>query len=242
MKKVLFAGDGSLLDAAAYLGGAMTYYDIFFEHLKSDMKLRPGLLEKPYSLIILSDYPRSNISEKAMQRLVSMVKSGTGFLMIGGWESFHGKSGGYSRTTIEDILPVTCITSDDRNNYCHGLVPMPCGTHPALGDLPWEEPPVVCGYNRVIPKKDAETIMNLRALKINGGHVYLDDEDIPFLVLGKYFKGKTAALTTDLAPHWAGGLVDWGDKRIACQAEGGRQVEIGEYYAEFINSLINWFL
>ncbi len=242
MKNVLFAGDGSLLNAAAYLGGAMTYNNISFDHLESGSALGLDQLNESYDLIILSDYPRNNISEKAMKQIIAKVKSGTGFLMIGGWESFYGQTGGYSKTKIEEILPVTCMTSDDRNNYCHGLVPVPCGRHPAIGDLPWEKPPVVCGYNRVIPKKDAEIIMNLKALKIDGSHVYMDDEDIPFLILGQYFKGKTAALTTDLAPHWVGGLVDWGDKRIVCQAKGGRPVEVGEYYAKFIKNLINWFL
>ncbi len=45
------------------------------------------------------------------------------------------------------------------------------------------------------------------------------------LVVGQHGRGRTAALATDVAPHWVGGLVDWGDR--ARRPGGGRRVHRG---------------
>jgi hypothetical protein len=43
----------------------------------------------------------------------------------------------------------------------------------------------------------------------------------------------------DVAPHWVGGLVDWGRKRISAQSKEATAVEVGEYYATlFANGLL----
>ena len=69
------------------------------------------------------------------------------------------------------------------------------------------------------------------------------------LVTGKYGQGRTAALATDLAPHWVGPLVDWGTEnhpspscggRVAAQAGGGSDVEVGSHYAQFVYQLLAW--
>ena len=54
-------------------------------------------------------------------------------------------------------------------------------------------------------------------------------------------RGRTAALATDLAPHWVGGLVDWGDgERVVAQAPGSWPIEVGNFYAQFIANLLTW--
>ncbi|MDR2115158.1 MAG: glutamine amidotransferase [Planctomycetaceae bacterium] len=65
-------------------------------------------------------------------------------------------------------------------------------------------------------------------------------ETFPLLVVGQYGKGKTAALATDVAPHWVGGLVDWGKKRISQKLENGNSIEVGEDYAQFFTQLVRW--
>ena len=61
------------------------------------------------------------------------------------------------------------------------------------------------------------------------------------LVLGTHGQGRTAALTTDLAPHWVGGLVDWGDgERVKAQAAGGFEIEVGNFYAQLVANLLVW--
>jgi uncharacterized membrane protein len=65
-------------------------------------------------------------------------------------------------------------------------------------------------------------------------------EIFPLLVVGQYGKGRTAALATDAAPQWVGGLVDWGKQRISQKLSNGNRVEVGEDYARFFAQLVRW--
>jgi hypothetical protein len=61
-------------------------------------------------------------------------------------------------------------------------------------------------------------------------------------------------LTTDAAPHWCGGLLDWGTKHVtlpvpaknrggsaaSCGGKGGITITVGNAYLEFFSSLILW--
>jgi uncharacterized membrane protein len=242
MDKVLYLGDDSLKGAASYLGGVMAHSNIEFDYVPSGKALSSNDLKDEHGLIILSDYPSSNISDHVFQQILNRIKQGTGLLMIGGWESFYGLNGEYHDTPLAEVLPVECMTSDDRDNYCHGLVPVKAADHAIVQDLPFDNPPVVCGYNKVKPKQNSQIILNLRKINHDSGTIGLDNTDIPFLVLGNYEKAKTAAITTDFAPHWTGGLVDWGKGRVKAQAPEGGEVEVGDLYIKFITSLIKWFL
>jgi hypothetical protein len=62
----------------------------------------------------------------------------------------------------------------------------------------------------------------------------------PLLVVGRWGRGRVAALATDVAPHWVGGLVDWGAGRVAAQAPGAEAVEVGDLYARFVCQLMAW--
>jgi len=53
---------------------------------------------------------------------------------------------------------------------------------------------------------------------------------------------RTAALTTDLAPHWCGGWVDWGARRRALPVTAEFGVEVGDLYVRFVRQLIQWLL
>ena len=61
----------------------------------------------------------------------------------------------------------------------------------------------------------------------------------PLLVVGQHGAGRTAALATDVAPHWVGGFVDWGDQRIV-QDVGGGPIEVGNWYARFFRNFVAW--
>ena len=41
-----------------------------------------------------------------MAHLVDCVRGGSGLLMIGGWESFHGRLGEYQGSPLAEVLPV----------------------------------------------------------------------------------------------------------------------------------------
>jgi uncharacterized membrane protein len=60
-----------------------------------------------YELLILSNVPATKLKQRQLQLLRSYVRDlGGGFLMLGGDQSFG--LGGYSRSVLEDILPVHC--------------------------------------------------------------------------------------------------------------------------------------
>jgi hypothetical protein len=65
-------------------------------------------------------------------------------------------------------------------------------------------------------------------------------EPDPLLVAGTHGKGRVTAYTSDAAPHWVGGLVDWGDARITACGRGANPVEVGNWYARFFHQIIKW--
>ena len=65
-------------------------------------------------------------------------------------------------------------------------------------------------------------------------------ETHPLLVVGQHGQGRTAAIATDVAPHWVGGLVDWGDDRVTGQGDGADDVEVGDLYAQFWRQLLSF--
>ncbi len=168
-KEVLYCGDATLATGACYLGGVMTLAGIGFDYVEMEAPFPQRLLEKDYGLIILSDYPSGNFPAGALDRIARKVQQGTSFLMIGGWESFHGLIGNYHTSVLAPVLPVECLKEDDRINWCQGLVPEVISQHPILEGLPWDQPPMVCGCNRVKAKKEATVVLGLRKLRIESG-------------------------------------------------------------------------
>src|SRR5690606_29988913 len=60
----------------------------------------------PYDAIIFANVPADTFAENQLDALHRAVRDqGTGFLMVGGDESFG--PGGYHRTVVEEMLPVT---------------------------------------------------------------------------------------------------------------------------------------
>ena len=83
--------------------------------------------------------------------------------------------------------------------------------------------------------------MDFQAIFDKGRFDFLPLDQHPLLVLGMHGAGRTAALMTDLAPHWVGGFVDWGDgERVKAQAPGSWQIEVGNFYSQFIANLLAW--
>ncbi|MGB4249520.1 MAG: glutamine amidotransferase, partial [Limnochordia bacterium] len=126
------------------------------------------------------------------------VEQGGAFVMIGGYMSFTGIDGKakYKNSPVEEILPVTLLAHDDRVEIPEGVYPeVSKPDHPVVQglDAQW---PMLLGYNQVIAKEGAEV------LAVAG-------ED-PILVVGTYGQGKTAAFTSDCAPHWGSPeFVEW---------------------------------
>jgi hypothetical protein len=244
-KHVLYLGDTSLSGAAAYLAGLMSAFGIGYEYLPSNQSLSPRVASSPRKLFVLSDYPSSMMIEDAQEQLLQQVRNGAGLLMIGGWESFHGHGGNWDGTAIGQALPVEISSEDDRINCDQPALLMKTTDHEIVAELPWNaRPPTVGGFNRVISRPGSETlilvqlfqaIFDAKRFEFRAG-----DQD-PMLVIGVHGAGRTAALATDLAPHWVGGLVDWGDgERVTAQAPGSWQIEVGNFYAQLVVNLLSW--
>ena len=244
-KNVLYVGDSILTGPAGYLAGVMAYYNITFDYLPSAIKFVSQLLVNNYDLIIISDYPAANFTPAQLNALAQKIKLGTGLLMIGGWDSFTGLNGNYNTTVLKDILPIEMLPTDDRVNYCQTCLIKKETDHPIIESIPFDTmTPAIGGFNIIKAKPDALTILSTQRFKNSFisqkfNFTPLEKTD-PLLVVGQYENARVAALATDLAPHWVGPFVDFGTTRITAKAQASQEIEVGNYYAQFVANLVKW--
>ncbi len=133
------------------------------------------------------------------QMVADFVARGGGFAMVGGYLSFAGFNwiARWHGTVIEEVLPVAISPYDDRVEVVSGFrFDIVDPAHPIVAGLDWAGASfTLCGYNRVRPTPDAAVLAR--------------HGDDPILVTGTYGRGRTAAFTSDFAPHWAGDFVRW---------------------------------
>ena len=243
---VLYLGDTALSGAAAYLAGLMTAFGIGYDYVPSDEDLSSEMASKARKLFILSDYPSSRMLPALQEIVLKQVHDGgAGLLMIGGWESFFGHGGNWNDTPIARALPVEISDEDDRINCDQPALILAGEPHEITAELPWSSrPPTIGGFNRVTAKPGSATLLlvqRFQAIYEAGRFQFTPDEQDPLLVIGAHGFGLTAALMTDLAPHWVGGLVDWGDaERVTAHAPGSWTIEVGNLYSQFIANLLTW--
>lgn len=161
-----------------------------------------------YDCIILSDIGANTLllspevwihSRRAPNRLKllgSYVERGGGLIMVGGYYSFQGINGGarYRNTAVEAVLPTSIHPYDDRLELPEGIVPAlspGAELHPIMHGVPTDFP-YLLGINEVVAKPDAVTLLALPVSE--GGH--------PLLAVKESGKGRSAAWTTDIGPHW----------------------------------------
>jgi len=175
-----------------------------------------------YDVVVLSDisadtlqlHPRTFVKgERTVDRLALLgewVRKGGGFAMIGGYMAFSGFEGRgrFGMTPLIDILPVRTLVGDDRIEAPAGVVPKVVQNHDLLAEITGEWPHFL-GYNRVIAKDDASVLMTAGA--------------DPFLVVGEFGKGRSAAFASDCSPHW-----------------GSPEFLAWQHYRPFWDSLMSW--
>jgi len=232
--RALFLGEGDLDGPARYLAAVLTWSGIAFDHRPDQASLPRAWERRPYDVIILSDYRYSSWSTRAKKWLINAVEDqGTGLLMIGGWASFTGLVGAYAKTDLEKLLPVRCQQGDDRIQNSTGALLVPRMKEREGAD----SPPLVCGYHRATPKPGSHVMYAFRDLSYRKGRLLLG-KPRPAVVVGHAGRGRATAFLTDCAPHWAGGLVDWGHRRVTVHVKRGVDVEVGERYLKFMRQLI----
>lgn len=225
---------GESAGSARYLTGALAEGGYTLRHIEGREQL--DRLDELADVVIISDYPARHLSANAAEAIVAAVEGGAGFVMLGGWGSFTGQGDGYGQTPIAGILPVLCADEDDRRNVASGVWLAPTDAeHPILRGLDFSAPPVVCGYNAVTTRADATLILHGRHVAFNGGQPSLGAQ-APLLAVRSVGQGRAAAYTSDFAPHWCGGLVDWGDERRTLSSGA----EVGALFVRFALNLFDW--
>ena len=241
---ILYLGDTHLRDAAAYLAGLLHHWDWDFDYLPSDEAATTKTLGQSRALFIISDYPAARMDAETQHKLLDQVAAGAGLIMLGGWESFHGLGGDWDGTPIGNALPVVIASEDDRLNCDQPVLVRRIAEHPIVNGLPWDSrPPVIGGFNRFTAKPEATVLLEAQrftARMADGDFEFAPHDCHPLLAVGQFGSGRTAALATDVAPHWVGPLVDWGTPRVAAQAAGANGVEVGGDYATFFRQLLSW--
>jgi uncharacterized membrane protein len=162
----------------------------------------------PFAAIILSDigsnsfllpeqvWLRGETVPNRLKLIRDWTAKGRGLVMVGGYLSFQGIDGRarWRRTAVEEALPVECLPYDDRVEIPEGMrAEIVESHHPVLAGVgaDW---PVLLGLNEVRAKSGAGIRTIARAPEEQGGH--------PLLVVGPFGKGRSAAWTSDIGPHW----------------------------------------
>jgi uncharacterized membrane protein len=148
-------------------------------------------------LVPPATFTRSERQPDRTEALREFVELGGGLLMVGGYLTFSGidAKARWGRTPVAEALPVTVLDRDDRVELPQGAAPQLGYGHPITQGLD-ETWPELLGLNEVTARPGAMTLASC------AGH--------PLLVVGGYGAGRSAAFTSDLAPHWAPpAFMDW---------------------------------
>jgi Ca-activated chloride channel family protein len=98
--------------SARYLSNALTSsgFDVTVRN-PSGLPSSAASLDR-FDVLILSDVPRSAISDGSMTAMSQWVEQGGGGLLVAGGEAVYGEKG-YRRTTLERLTPVTFERTDE---------------------------------------------------------------------------------------------------------------------------------
>lgn len=239
---ILYLGDGPIQGSAAYLYSVLTYLGSTVSHLPPGKRPTTKHFNQKTQLLILSDYSYSDFRPIEKNVIERLKKKTLAVLKVGGWSSF-GK-GDYGKSKLAQFLPVHVRSGDDRLNYSPGLRIVPKKKHKVTRELPFSRGSIICGLNTVKPKISSHVALEAKALTYtNSNKITVSKSGYPLLVLSPEKEARVACFMTDFAPHWAGGLVDWGKRRKTIRVPSkGVQVEVGESYIGLISNLTNWLV
>jgi uncharacterized membrane protein len=155
-----------------------------------------------YDVIVLSDIGTNSFllpietwlqgksTPNRLKLLAEWVENGGALIMAGGYLSFQGfeAKARFAGTAVEAVLPVTCLTYDDRAETPEGAQPVIVdASHPVLAGVP-ASMPALLGYNKVVLKPGATLVATV------GGD--------PLIATAQVGKGRSLVWTSDIGPHW----------------------------------------
>lgn len=194
-------------ECAHWVGDRLTEAGIKFTHIpchRVEFDFPETLEElQQYSVVMVSDigantfllptktFVNGKRCVNKLELIREYVQNGGALCMIGGYLTYMGIEGKgcYKYTAMEELLPVTLLSGDDRAECPQGFSPeYVCPDHPVLRGID-EKMPYMLGYNRTILKPGSTLIARHR-------------ED-PIIAVRDYGKGRTMAYTCDCSPHWA---------------------------------------
>jgi uncharacterized membrane protein len=192
-------GGGVFLDALRSRGHEVTYVPA--HEIPTRVPDSPDGFDA-YDVVVISDVGANSFqlppqtfgssvpSPDRTELVRAFVERGGGVLMIGGYLTFTGidARARWGRTPLAAALPVALLDRDDRVELPAGAVPEAVGDHPVVRGLDryW---PALLGLNEVTAAPGTELLAEC------AGH--------PLLVVGGHGAGRSAAFTSDVAPHWA---------------------------------------
>ena len=184
-------------------------------------RLAPGEFEKildTHDMVIFSDvegklfqlapsfFDRSKFGNQPLvfpdrvRLTVEAVHRGLPIMFLGGWQSFNGElgKGGWGRTRLQEILPVTCLDVEDLRESTEGF-PLEASSadHPILAGIELATVPPILGYNMVRPRDGCPVVAHWQG------------QGDPALAVGQFGQGRVLAYMSDPAPHWACNFVYW---------------------------------
>ena len=155
-----------------------------------------------YDVIVLSDIGTNSFllpietwlqgksTPNRLKLLAEWVENGGALIMAGGYLSFQGfeAKARFAGSAVERVLPVTCLTHDDRVEAPEGAQPVILdANHPVLAGVP-AGMPALLGYNKVVLKPGATLVASV------GGD--------PLIATAQVGKGRSLVWTSDIGPHW----------------------------------------
>jgi uncharacterized membrane protein len=152
---------------------------------------------KRFDVVILSDVGSSTFLEGSphdgvdrLGLLAAWIRGGGGLLMIGGFLSFGGVEGkaGYGATSLGGLLPVDVQAGDDRHESPGGERALATAAASERLRSLLDGCPALLGWNRTAAKPDGTVLATI-------------GRD-PLLAIRTVDAGRTAAFTSDCAPHW----------------------------------------
>lgn len=127
---------------------------------------------------------------------------GKGVVFLGGWYSFTGEmgKGGWGRTRLRELLPVTCLEHEDLRESTEGFkLTVTAAGRSRFGGISFDSCPPILGYNQTLRRDDGEVLMEI------------GDEGAPLVALRQAGAGRVLAFTSDPAPHWGCNFVFWSE-------------------------------